>query len=190
MKQADSRVCSRWWGFLITAGVFAVFASACSREEEVVVTNEGRVCAFGSGGPRSPADLCKKVTIEADRPLHFFVDMETCSDPCGHNYSSTCRVSRSGSLIDVTAVARWTEKRGRFSEPCTDACPMITAQCMLPSIPAGTYRVRYAGATFGLTVPSHTATACSRLLNQSRCCDERVDCGGRTCLKGNFCAQP
>lgn len=112
------------------------------RWEVFTKTDEGTACVEG----------------QADATATVFVDADIClSSSCSRNATGSCSATVDGSVISVSAEFQWEEATGNVD--CTDDCGILTAECEVGPLTAGTYTVQLGDADLSVTIP--TVEECS-----------------------------
>jgi len=145
---------------------------SCGDSEEHVVSNQGWLCV--GKGPSQTNEACPAFSLEQQLALH--VNFGLClSGSCSRPGQTSCRASRSGSIIEVTAEGTWSDTG---EESCTLDCRALTATCQTESLPDGDYEIRYANKTLAVTIPSSRSRHCMPGRGFAFCCDTDADCAG------------
>lgn len=130
-------------------------AAAPPPDIDYSLVDTGQVCLSATIDPGAPG----AGTFVADAPVHVSFDARVCfSSSCTRDPLATCEVSSTDGAIAITSLASWTDT-SPSAEACTADCGFLRASCALPSLPAGTYTVRYGGQALTLMVPSQLAAA-------------------------------
>lgn len=169
--RADRRHAARYSTFAL------VFAVSCGGAEEHTVSNQGWLCVGKLSAQTSAA--CPLISLEQQLPIN--VDFGIClSSSCDHAGETSCRATRSGSIIQVTADGTWSRTG---ENGCTFDCRHLTATCQTDVLPDGDYEIRYADTSLAVTIPSLRSRNCMPAAGVlDNCCDADADCApGRTC---------
>jgi hypothetical protein len=160
-----------------------VFVVSCG-DEEHTVSNQGSLCVGRSAS--QAGGICPQFSLEQQLSVH--VDFGICmSGSCDRAGETSCRTSRSGSIIEVTAEGSWFHAD---TDGCTFDCRHLTATCQTDPLPDGDYVIRYAGQSLAVTIPSSRSRNCTGG-GFSGCCDTTADCAaGSTCDSSNMCKVP
>lgn len=100
-------------------------------------TDSGDVCVQGQDGGTAT------VTVLLD---------ECMSSSCDRAEQGTCSATLDGTTITVTSTFTWETATGNVE--CTDDCGMVTADCTVGPLAAGTYTVVLGSEQQTVTIPN------------------------------------
>lgn len=169
----------------------------------VVSYDQGSSFCLGHSGREAPD--CSPVTFEADTSLSVRVDFG-CR-PCADQVQVSCSATVAGDVVTIeTFVAEPHGQSDCVSGGDEDgyACDEVFAECAIPALSKGRYRVVHGEQAVDVQVPSTVAGACSPLDPTPVCCLDdaqcaffetcadhqctAIDCDTSTrCPEGSFC---
>jgi hypothetical protein len=112
-----------------------VLASACAE-------GEGHICV----------DPAAAASFEEGDELTVHVVLESCISACARRVRTSCEVSVDGDTIHLDA-------RGSYIKPsplgaCVALCADLTAECVVPDLPPGTYEIHAGDNMITLVLPA------------------------------------
>lgn len=107
-------------------------------------------CSADGGGPDrqdDPGLACFGEGLEPDGSWRVTLD-ETCFSGSYDDVEVSCSIALEGEVLTIVGEATWVSPGGDL----TTDCQVVTATCSLPTLPDGTYEVRYGGASTSISV--------------------------------------
>jgi len=156
---------------------------SCSSSNTFTVANQGTICA----GTRSTFDCTVPIDFSSGQPIKLRVDFGLClSGSCTRFGGTSCRVTRSGSTLEVSAEGSYSDTG---EETCTIDCRHLQATCETETLPDGNYEIHYAGKILPISIPSTRFRWCTSSAEMiSDCCDSDADCApGEQCRPQHIC---
>lgn len=139
----------------------AALLGACQGWDHEHMQDDGAVCVLASAP--SPdvtftADPPPQ-TLASDAAVFLRVIANGCfSSSCTRDRVGHCDAMVQGSDIFLTSEFTWELKTGNVE--CTADCVLLSADCQVPALPAGTYTVHHGKTTRAFDVPSVVADSC------------------------------
>lgn len=117
-----------------------VLSLACGGEkwEPMEVVDQGSTCLVAT-----EADALGTVTVYSD---------ECMSSSCDRNEQGSCTATLDGDTITVTSIFSWETATGNVD--CTDDCGLLSADCTVGPLAAGSYTLVHGSDTETVTVPT------------------------------------